>query len=107
MTTFDSTFDSRDTNPLDVMTQLTLEYSGFEAGKVIGSGTTLDTARLKYLISEKIGICPKDIQAFVIGEHGDSEFVAWSNASVALTSLDEFLSDRVRSNFYDNFRQHF
>ena len=84
------------TNPLDVMTQLTLEYSGFEAGKVIGSGTTLDTARLKYLISEKIGICPKDIQAFVIGEHGDSEFVAWSNASVALTSLDEFLSDEEK-----------
>lgn len=80
------------TNPLDVMTYLTLKYSGLEPKRVIGSGTTLDTARLKYLISEKIGICPKDIQAFVIGEHGDSEFVAWSNANVALTSLNSFLS---------------
>lgn len=80
------------TNPLDVMTYLTLKYSGLEPNRVIGSGTTLDTARLKYVISEKIGICPKDIQAFVIGEHGDSEFVAWSNANVALTSLNSFLS---------------
>ena len=97
------------TNPLDVMTQLTLEYSGLDPHRVIGSGTTLDTARLKYLISEKIGICPKDIQAFVIGEHGDSEFVAWSNANVALTSLDEFLSkdekikleEEVRNSAYE------
>lgn len=81
------------TNPLDVMTYLTLKYSGLEPKRVIGSGTTLDTARLKYVLSEKIGICPKDIQAFVIGEHGDSEFVAWSNANVALTSLNSFLSE--------------
>lgn len=85
------------TNPLDVMTYLTLKYSGLKQTQVIGSGTTLDTARLKYVISERIGICPKDIQAFVIGEHGDSEFVAWSNANVALTSLDEFLSDKEKS----------
>lgn len=80
------------TNPLDVMTYLTLKYSGLTPTRVIGSGTTLDTARLRYILSEKIGICPKDIQAYVIGEHGDSEFVAWSNANVALTNLDEFIS---------------
>lgn len=84
------------TNPLDVMTCLTLKYSGLDASRVIGSGTTLDTARLKYLISEKIHICPKDIQAFVIGEHGDSEFVAWSHANVALTSMDAFLSQEEK-----------
>lgn len=84
------------TNPLDVMTCLTLKYSGLEEGRVIGSGTTLDTARLKYLISEKINVCPKDIQAFVIGEHGDSEFVAWSNATVALTSIDSFLNQQEK-----------
>lgn len=84
------------TNPLDVMTQLTLKYSGLTPNRVIGSGTTLDTARLRYMISEKIGICPKDIQAFVIGEHGDSEFVAWSNATVALTSLNEFLTEEEK-----------
>ncbi|MDE6142011.1 MAG: L-lactate dehydrogenase [Bacilli bacterium] len=79
------------TNPLDVMTYLTLKYSGLDKSRVIGSGTTLDTARLRYLISEEINVCPKDVQAFVIGEHGDSEFVSWSNATVALTSINEFL----------------
>lgn len=80
------------TNPLDVMTYLTLKYSKLPKNRVIGSGTTLDTARLKYLISDKINICPKDIQAFVIGEHGDSEFVLWSNANIALTSINAFLT---------------
>lgn len=85
------------TNPLDVMTYLTLKYSGLDYARVIGSGTTLDTARLRYLISEKINVCPKDIQAFVIGEHGDSEFVSWSNATVALTSIDEFLDKATQA----------
>lgn len=89
------------TNPLDVMTSLTLKYSGLQSNKVIGSGTTLDTARLKYLISEKIKICPKDIQAYVIGEHGDSEFVAWSNACVALTNINEFLTEEEKEELED------
>jgi len=97
------------TNPLDVMTYLTLKYSGLPNNQVLGSGTTLDTARLKFIISEKIGICPKDIQAFVIGEHGDSEFIPWSNANVALTRLDHFLNreemtkieDMVRNSAYE------
>lgn len=84
------------TNPLDVMTYLTLKFSGLKPNRVIGTGTTLDTARLKYLISERIHICPKDIQAYVVGEHGDSEFVAWSNANIALTSMDFFLSDNEK-----------
>ena len=84
------------TNPLDVMTYLTLKYSKLEPNRVIGSGTTLDTARLRYLISEKTSICPKDIQAVVIGEHGDSEFVAWSHANIALTSIDEFLTEEEK-----------
>ena len=84
------------TNPLDVMTYLTLKYSGLEPHKVLGSGTTLDTARLRYMISEKVGICPKDIDAYVIGEHGDSEFVPWSNANIALKSIKCFLSKEER-----------
>lgn len=80
------------TNPLDVMTYLTYKYSGLPQNKVLGTGTTLDTARLRYLISEKVGIGPKDIQAYVIGEHGDSEFVPWSNASIALKGIDSYLS---------------
>ena len=55
------------TNPLDVMTYLTLKYSGLDYHRVLGSGTTLDTARLRYMISEKVNICPKEIDAYVIG----------------------------------------
>ncbi len=85
------------TNPLDVMTYLTLKYSHLAPNKVIGSGTTLDTARLRYMISEKVKICPKNIEAYVIGEHGDSEFVPWSNASIGLTNIKEFLtSDEMK-----------
>lgn len=92
------------TNPLDVMTYLTLKYSGLNPNKVIGSGTTLDTARLRYLISEKVHVCPKDIQAYVIGEHGDSEFVAWSNASIAATHITDFLSKKEKDELEENVR---
>ncbi|MCH5167019.1 MAG: L-lactate dehydrogenase [Erysipelotrichales bacterium] len=80
------------TNPLDVMTYLTLKYSKLPVSRVIGSGTTLDTARLRYMISDKIKIASDNIEAYVIGEHGDSEFVPWSNASIGLTSIDNFLT---------------
>lgn len=92
------------TNPLDVMTYLTLKYSGLEPSRVIGSGTTLDTARLRYLISQKINICPKDIEAYVIGEHGDSEFVAWSNANIALTGIDFFLDEEEKASLEEEVR---
>ena len=81
------------TNPLDVMTYLTYKYSGLPSNKVLGTGTTLDTARLKYIISEKIGVSPKDIHAYVMGEHGDSEFIPWSNANIALKRLDYYLTE--------------
>ena len=80
------------TNPLDVMTFLTWKYSKFPSNRVIGSGTTLDTARLQYLIGNKLEINPKDVNAYVIGEHGDSEFVAWSSATIAQQNIDKFLS---------------
>ena len=84
------------TNPLDVMTYLTYKYSGLPHNKVLGSGTTLDTARLRYLISEKIGVSPKDIHAYVMGEHGDSEFVPWSNANIALRSINYYLTNEEK-----------
>ncbi len=80
------------TNPVDVMTYLTWKYSGFDYHKVLGSGTSLDTSRLRYLIGKKIGIGPKNIHAYVIGEHGDSEFVPWNNATVGLQNIGKFLS---------------
>ena len=81
------------TNPLDVMTYLTYKYSNLPSSRIIGSGTTLDTARLRYLISEKININPKNIHAYVVGEHGDSEFVPWSNANVGLQNIKQFLTE--------------
>ena len=79
------------TNPLDVMTYLTWKYSGFDPSRVIGSGTSLDTARLRYLIGNRLDIDPKNIHAYVIGEHGDSEFVPWSNANIGLQNITNFI----------------
>ena len=81
------------TNPLDVMTYLTWKYSKFPSSKVLGSGTSLDTSRLRYLIGSKIGVSPKNIHAYVVGEHGDSEFVPWSNANVGLQNIKKFLNE--------------
>ena len=82
------------TNPLDVMTHLTLKYSGANYKKVIGTGAALDTARLRYILSEKLDMCPKDIDAYVIGEHGDSEFIPWSNANIAFKKINEYLTEK-------------
>ena len=79
------------TNPLDVMTYLTLKYSRLPVNKVIGSGTTLDTSRLRYILSEKTGVNPKNIEAYVIGEHGDSEFIPWSNVNIAYKKITDIL----------------
>ena len=79
-------------NPLDVMTYLTLKYSKLPPNRVIGSGTTLDTSRLRYLISTKVNINPENIDAYVIGEHGDSEFVPWSTVSIGLSKIHNFLT---------------
>ena len=80
------------TNPLDVMTYLTYKYSGLPSNKVIGTGTSLDTARLRLIIGKKLCINSKNIEAYVIGEHGDSEFIPWSNANISLQNIKEFFS---------------
>lgn len=92
------------TNPLDVMTYLTWKYSGFPTNRVIGSGTSLDTARLRYMIGDKLKISPKNVHAYVIGEHGDSEFVPWSNASVGLQNIKDFLTDEELDKIYVDVR---
>ena len=79
------------TNPVDIMTRITYELSGFNAAKVIGTGTTLDTARLRYLLGEYFEIDPRHMHAYVIGEHGDSEFVPWSQAIMAVKPVDDML----------------
>ncbi len=92
------------TNPLDVMTHLTYKYSGLPASRVIGTGTSLDTARLQLIIGKKLCISPKNIQAYVIGEHGDSEFVPWSNANISLQNIKEFFTKRELQDIEDEVR---
>ena len=71
------------TNPVDIMTQITCTLSGFNPRRVLGTGTTLDTARLRYLLGQMFGVDPRNMHAYVMGEHGDSEFVPWSLAMMA------------------------
>ena len=71
------------TNPVDIMTEITYKLSGFNPRRVIGSGTALDSARLRYLLGSYIQADPRSVHAYVIGEHGDSEFVPWSNAMLS------------------------
>lgn len=92
------------TNPLDVMTYLTYKYSGLPASRVIGTGTSLDTARLQLMIGKKLCINPKNIQAYVIGEHGDSEFIPWSNANISLQNIKEFFTSEELDDYEDDVR---
>lgn len=83
------------TNPVDIMTRVTYELSGFHANRVLGTGTTLDTARLRYLLGDYFGVDARNMHAYVMGEHGDSEFVPWSQAMLATRSVEEICrSDR-------------
>ena len=78
------------TNPVDVLTFVAWKVSGLPTAQVIGSGTILDTARFRYLLSQQFGVDPRSVHAFIIGEHGDSEVAAWSLANIAGMRLDEF-----------------
>jgi L-lactate dehydrogenase len=78
------------TNPLDVMTYAALKLSNFPKNRVIGSGTILDTARLRFLLGERLQVDPRNVHAYIIGEHGDSEVPVWSLANVAGIRLKDF-----------------
>lgn len=77
-------------NPVDILTEVALKLSGFEENRVFGSGTVLDTARLKYNLGEHLGVDSRSVHAFIIGEHGDSEIVTWSSATVSGVPLNDF-----------------
>ena len=81
-------------NPVDILTYVAAKLSGFPENRVFGSGTVLDTARLKYLLGEHLGIDSRSVHAFIIGEHGDSELVAWSSANVSGIPLSRFCEMR-------------
>ncbi|HWQ04926.1 MAG TPA: L-lactate dehydrogenase [Longilinea sp.] len=80
------------TNPVDVLTYASLKISGLSPERVIGSGTILDTARFRYLLSQHFGVDPRSVHAFIIGEHGDSEVPVWSLANLAGMRLPVYCS---------------
>ena len=88
-------------NPVDILTYIAIKLSGLPANRVIGSGTVLDTARLKYLLGEHLGVDSRSVHAYIIGEHGDSEFAAWSSANVSGVPLMDFCEMRGHTNHYE------
>ncbi len=98
-------------NPVDIMTQITTRISGLQPQRVIGSGTILDTARFRSLIGRHLGISPQSVHAYVLGEHGDSEVLAWSSARAGSVSLHSFaeqvdhpLTEEIRASIDDGVR---
>lgn len=85
------------TNPVDVLTYLSLQMSGLPAHRVIGSGTILDTARFRYMLSQHFEVDPRSVHAFIVGEHGDSEVPVWSLANVAGVRLEDFCASLGRA----------
>ena len=84
------------TNPVDIMTQVSLKLSGFQREHVIGSGTVLDTSRFRTLLGYHLGVSPKSVHVNVLGEHGDSEVLAWSNGDAGTLSIYDVAKDRGR-----------
>lgn len=89
------------TNPMDVLTYYTMKFSGLPAERVIGSGTVLDSARLKQRIAGYMHINPKSVHAYQIGEHGDSELTLWSLAEIGGQKIAELLSESARNDISD------
>jgi len=92
-------------NPVDILTYTALKLSGFTENRVIGSGTVLDTARLKYELGEHLSVDSRSVHAFIIGEHGDSEIAAFSSANVSGISVSEFCELRGHYEHDKNSRQ--
>ena len=89
------------TNPVDIMTRIVYEISDFQPEKVIGTGTALDTARLRYLLGEKFMIDPRNMHAYVMGEHGDSEFVPWSQAMMTTKPIFDLCGETEGCHFQE------
>ena len=88
-------------NPMDVLTYYTLKFSGFPTEKVIGSGTVLDSARLKERIASYLNVNPKSVNAYQVGEHGDTELTLWTLADVGGQRVSEILSEEIRTGISD------
>lgn len=94
-------------NPVDILTYIALKESGYPANRVIGSGTVLDTGRFKYELGEHLGVDSRSVHAFIIGEHGDSELAAWSNARVGGLPINDFCELRGHFNHEESMKKIF
>ena len=83
-------------NPVDLMTKVVQEVSKFPTGRVIGSGTALDTARLRFMVGEYLNVSNKNVHAYIMGEHGDSSFVPWEHVYVGCKKITDILEDANR-----------
>lgn len=92
-------------NPVDILTHVAWKLSGFPSGRVIGSGTVLDTARLKYMLGEHLSLDSRSIHAFIVGEHGDSELAVWSSANVSGVPLNKMCEMRGHFQHEENAEQ--
>ncbi len=81
-------------NPVDILTWVTLKLSGFKENHVLGSGTVLDSGRLKYVIGTRLNVDPRSVHSFIIGEHGDSEVTAWSSVNISGVPINQFCEMR-------------
>jgi len=77
-------------NPVDILTYISYKLSGFPSNRVIGSGTVLDTSRLKYILSQRFEVDARNIHTYIMGEHGDSEIATWSLTNIASMNIDEY-----------------
>lgn len=89
------------TNPVDILSYVAYKRSGLNNRQIIGSGTSLDSARLRYMLSKYLEIDSKNIHAYIIGEHGDSEFALWSNANVGIKPLLDVVNEHDKYKFED------
>jgi L-lactate dehydrogenase len=95
------------TNPVDILTYITIAISGFDSKKVLGSGTVLDTARLKQLMGNELKVDPRNVHTFIIGEHGDSELPVWSSANVSGIDISSFCNKCCENCNKDTFEEIF
>ncbi len=94
-------------NPVDILTLIALKESGYPSNRVIGSGTVLDTGRFKYLLGEHLDVDSRSVHAFIIGEHGDSELAAWSNARIGCLKVNDFCELRGHFNHEQSMKKIF
>ena len=94
-------------NPVDILTLIALKESGYPSNSVIGSGTVLDTGRFKYLLGEHLDVDSRSVHAFIIGEHGDSELAAWSNARIGGLKVNDFCELRGHFNHEQSMKKIF